>query len=152
MKDTIFELLKSFVDLVCHELKEKRVSSLDFSQVDGLFFGTNGSEYFKNRNSAHENEQVKAWTARIDPWRAKLKIGDQIDALIKGRSDCSNYCCPVSSKQWRQARIESFFCKEEDVLEIVVPELGLRTKRNRWSYSIAEFRSRTRIDYAWRAN
>ena len=59
MKDAIFEILKSLADVVCLELKEKRVLNLNLFGEDGLFFRNNhyGPEnYFKHKNSAHENE------------------------------------------------------------------------------------------------
>ena len=38
------------------------------------------------------------------------------------------------------------------MLELILPEIGEKVFKNRWSYSIAEFKSKTRIDYAWREN
>ena len=39
--------------------------------------------YYNYKNRASQNEQVKAWTARKDSWRADLKAGDSIDLLIQ---------------------------------------------------------------------
>ena len=68
--------------------------------------------------------------------------------FIKGVTDTSGMIIWI--KQWRQAVIETG-CPEDDVLGVIVPELGLRKRKNRWSYSIAKFESETRIDYAWRS-
>ena len=38
VKDIVFEILKSFVDVVCLELKERRVSNLKVFGEYGLFF------------------------------------------------------------------------------------------------------------------
>ena len=57
-------------------------------------------------NSELGNEQIKAWTAHQDPWRAKLKIGDWIDALAGVQLFDYSIEGDASTKQWRQARIE----------------------------------------------
>ena len=93
---------------------------------------------------------MKAWTAQKDRWRTELKVGDQIDFLdFDYMEDCDWYWSEVT-KQWRQARIENIF--NEDTLEIILPYKEWIWYKNRWSYSIAEFESKTRIDYAWREN
>ena len=47
VKDILFEILKSFVDLVCLELKERRVSNLKVFGKSGLFF-QNGYYFYEN--------------------------------------------------------------------------------------------------------
>ena len=46
------------------------------------------SAYYQYQNSSALNPDIKAWTIREEggiDWRAKLKVGDKIDAHLKAR-------------------------------------------------------------------